>query len=97
MSRLALAEEDLGVDPRLQADEVEPARGLVATVVIAIERHLVEARVVVDVALPELVRVIGIVVGVAVVIVVDLSLAEQWPLFGGHHAPAVAARDRLFW
>ena len=31
MSRLAVAEEGLVVDPRLQALEVEPARGLVAT------------------------------------------------------------------
>ena len=114
MSRLAVAEEDLVVDPRLQAREVEPARGLgrrqparrtgrcfalvlvrpvalvavaalafaifragmavgilVATVVIAIERHFVEARVVVDAALPELVRVIVVLVGVTVVIIVD--------------------------
>ena len=102
MSRLAVAEEGLVVDPRLQALEVEPARGLgrrqparrtgrrfalvlvrpvalvavaalafaifragmavgilVATVVIAIERHLVEARVVIGIpsmsGLPELV------------------------------------------
>ena len=105
MSRLAVAEEGLVVDPRLQALEVEPARGLgrrqparrtgrrfalvlvrpvalvavaalafaifragmavgilVATIVIAIERHLVEARVVIGIpsmpGLPELVRVI---------------------------------------
>ena len=115
MSRLAVAEEGLVVDPRLQALEVEPARGLgrrqparrtgrrfalvlvrpvalvavaalafaifragmavgilVATIVIAIERHLVEARVVIGIpsmsGLPELVRVI---VGVAVVSVLD--------------------------
>ena len=50
MSRLlAVAEEGLVVDPRLQALEVEPARGLVATIVIAIERHLVEARVVIGI------------------------------------------------
>ena len=92
MGRLAVAEEGLVVDPRLQALEVEPARGLgrqrparrtgrrfalvlvrpvalvavaalafaifragvavgilVATVVIAIERHLVEARVVIGI------------------------------------------------
>ena len=60
MSRLlAVAEEGLVVDPRLQALEVEPARGLVATIVIAIERHLVEARVVIGIpsmsGLPELV------------------------------------------
>ena len=111
MGRLAVAEEGLVVDPRLQALEVEPARGLgrrqparrtgrcfalvlvrpvalvavaalafaifragmavgilVATIVIAIERHLVEARVVIGIpsmsGLPELVRAI---VGVAVV------------------------------
>ena len=102
MSRLlAVAEEGLVVDPRLQALEVEPARGLgrrqparrtgrrfalvlvrpvalvavaalafaifragvavgilVATVVIAIERHFVETRVVLGFALPELVRAV---------------------------------------
>ena len=105
MGRLAVAEEGLVVDPRLQALEVEPARGLgrqrparrtgrrfalvlvrpvalvavaalafaifragmavgilVATIVIAIERHLVESRVVIGIpsmsGLPELVRVI---------------------------------------
>ena len=62
MGRLAVAEEGLVVDPRLQALEVEPARGLVATIVIAIERHLVEARVVIGIpsmsGLPELVRAV---------------------------------------
>ena len=74
MSRLAVAEEGLVVDPRLQALEVEPARGLVATVVIAIERHLVESRVVIGIpsmsGLPELVRVI---VGVAVVLLEPIN------------------------
>ena len=81
MGRLAVAEEGLVVDPRLQALEVEPARGLVATIVIAIERHLVEARVVIGIpsmsGLPELVRVI---VGVAVVSVLDLVSPVYGPL-----------------
>ena len=81
MSCLAVAEEGLVVDPRLQALEVEPARGLVATIVIAIERHLVEARVVIGIpsmsGLPELVRVI---VGVAVVSVLDLVSPVDGPL-----------------
>ena len=81
MGRLAVAEEILVVDPRLQALEVEPARGLVATIVIAIERHLVEARVVIGIpsmsGLPELVRVI---VGVAVVSVLDLVSPVYGPL-----------------
>jgi len=81
VSRLAVAEEGLVVDPRLQALEVEPARGLVATIVIAIERHLVEARVVIGIpsmsGLPELVRVI---VGVAVVSVLDLVSPVDGPL-----------------
>ena len=106
MSRLAVAEEGLVVDPRLQALEVEPARGLgrqrparrtgrsfalvlvrpvalvavaalafaifragmavgilVATIVIAIERHLVEARVVIGIPsiarLPRIIRAIA--------------------------------------
>ena len=81
MSRLAVAEEGLVVDPRLQALEVEPARGLVATIVIAIERHLVEARVVIGIpsmsGLPELVRAV---VGVAVVSVLDLVSPVDGPL-----------------
>ena len=81
MSRLAVAEEILVVDPRLQALEVEPARGLVATIVIAIERHLVEARVVIGIpsmsGLPELVRAV---VGVAVVSVLDLVSPVYGPL-----------------